>query len=191
MADWWMQSGATSTAPGANAPLTLGTAAITTAELAAGAVAEAAIASGAVTVTKLGALSVTSEKASANLVKRTVVTTFGSTFGTGYASTGIPIWTAPTASVISAIRLTPMTPWNMATCGETLTFWSCVAGIISLYCTSSTGTCKTVGNVNSCFTLKSTGVNLAACETLRLVIAISASSCAQVGAYQVDYVTSG
>jgi hypothetical protein len=183
MADWWMLSGTTSTAIGAGGPVMVGQ----SAEVTAG-----QIASGAVQTEELGALAVTSEKASANLQRRTVSVIVGATSGAGFGSTSLALWTAPSPAVITAIRITPMTAWSLATCGENLIFWACSAGEISSYCTSSTAFCKTVGDVHSCFTLNSTGVTLAACETVRLKVGVvGTTSCAQVANVQIDYVTSG
>jgi len=192
MSDWWMLSGTTSTAAGANQPVMQGQTVITQTELASCSVAEAELAAGAVTTAKLGALSVTSEKASVNLQRRSVSVTVGSTSGAGFASTALALFTAPVPITVTAIRVTPITAWSLATCGENLIFWSCVSGEISSYCTSSTGFCKTVGDVHSCFTLNSTGITLAACETVRLKVGVvGTTSCAQVANVQIDYVTSG
>lgn len=178
MADWWMQSGTTSTEAGANQPVMVGSCAV--------------LGAGSVGTAEIAALNVTSEKASANLVRRTVSVIAGSTSGTGFASTSLALFTAPVPITVTAIRVSPMTAWSLATCGENIIIWSCVAGEITSYCTSSTAFCKTVGDVHSCFTLNSTGVTLAACETVRLKVGVvGTTSCAQIGNFQIDYVTSG
>jgi hypothetical protein len=193
MADWWMLSGTTSTETGAGGPVMVGQSAeVTAVQIASCAVQTAELGALSVTSAKLGALSVTSEKASANLQRRSVSVTVGSTSGAGFASTSLALFTAPVPITVTAIRVTPLTAWSLATCGENVIFWSCVSGEISSYCTSSTGFCKTVGDVHSCFTLNATGVTLAACETVRLKVGVvGTTSCAQVANVQIDYVTSG
>jgi hypothetical protein len=193
MADWWMLSGTTSTEAGADQPVMQGQAVVTQAEIVSCGVGTAELADGAVTTAKITALNVTSEKASANVVRRTASVMVGSTSGETFsASTGLALWTAPVPVTITAIRVTPLAAWTMATCGEMFTFWSCEAGYLCTYCASSTSVLKTVGDVNSCFTLISTGVTLAACETLRLKVALAGTtSCAQTANVQIDYVTSG
>jgi hypothetical protein len=172
MAEWYMQSGTTSTA-GGGTPVLLG-------------------ASGTIAASVIPALSITSERASVNLNARLVSVIAGSTSGAGYTSTSLALWTAPTPITIIGIRVTPMTAWTLATCGAIFEFWSCAAGVICTYCASSTAVCKTIGDVNSCFTLLSSGVTLASCETVRVkVSAPGTTACAQIANYQIDYVTSG
>lgn len=183
MADWWMLSGTTSTETGANGPVMVGQSAEVTATQ---------IAACAVQTAELGALSVTSEKASVNLQRRSVSVIVGSTYGTAFASTSLALFTAPVPITITAIRVTPVTEWVVATCGATFIFWSCSAGEIASYCASSTSVMKTVGEVNSCVALNAANVTLAACETVRLKCALAGTtSCAQIANVQIDYVTSG
>jgi hypothetical protein len=171
MAEWWVQSGTTSTQAGPIVRTPGG---------------------GDVKTVDLGALQVTSEKASVNLATRSVAVTIGSTAGSAFGSTAFGLWTAPAASVITAIKVTPLMAWTVATSGSVFEFWSCAAGVICAYNASTTAVMKTAGEVNSCFTLNSTGVNLAACETVRVKIALpGTTSCAQMANVQIDYVTSG
>jgi hypothetical protein len=163
MADWWLQSGTTSTEADANSPRMGGTRG-----------------------------SITSEQASANLVRRSVSVTVGSTSGAAFASTQMALWTAPVPVTVTSIKVTPLTAWTVATSGPVFDIWSCAAGAQVAYNASTTSVMKTVGDVNSCFTLLSSAVTLAACETLRLKVSLpGTTSCAQVAHFQIDYVTSG
>ncbi|MEY4762849.1 MAG: hypothetical protein RLZZ200_2705 [Pseudomonadota bacterium] len=171
MADWWMLSGTTSTSAGAMVRTPGG---------------------GDIKTADLGALQVTSEKASANLATRSVSVTIGSTAGSAFGSTSFGLWTAPAPATITAIKIAPLMAWTVATSGSVFEFWSCAAGVICTYNASTTAVMKTVGEVNSCFVLNSTGVNLTACETVRVKIALpGTTSCAQMANVQIDYVTSG
>lgn len=180
MAEWWMQSGTTSTDVGANQPVMVGACAV--------------LGIGAIGTAELGALSVTSEKASANLATRSVVVNVGSTFGLEWASTALPLWKAPAAVTLTNLNVMAVTPWIVTATTDVFTFWSCTAGVIGQYCSTSNTVLSAGGLcIPSCqFVYNcSTGLNLVACEVVRVALTRAANSCAQGASIQIDYVTSG
>lgn len=161
MSDWWMQSGTTSTAEGANGPAMSGFGTIT------------------------------SEKASTNLVTRAITVTIGTTSGIAFGSTASVVWTAPTPVTVTSIKVVPYMGWTVATSGDVLEFWSCAAGVIATQIASSTSIFKTAGDITS-LTLNSTAVDLAACESIRFKMSLpGTTSCCQPSHVQINYVTTG
>lgn len=161
MADWWTQSGTTSTAEGANGPVLA------------------------------GAGTVTSERASTNLVTRAITVTIGTTSGVAFGSSDAVLWTAPTPVTLTSIKVVPYMNWVVATSGDVLEFWSCTAGAISSKAACSTGLFGTAGSITT-LTLNSSAVDLAACESLRFKMSLpGTTSCCKPSHVQINYVTTG
>jgi hypothetical protein len=190
MADWWMLSGTTST-EATGAPVMKGQAdEMDGTELASCSVTEAKLADGAVTVGKIGAAAVTSEKASANLLRKSVVVPIpiDPAAGAGYGATDLGLWVAPVPVRINTIRVIPLTAWQLTTCGEGIEIWSCAAGAIVSYCATSTAAFKTANVPVTFGAIASTGAQLAACEVVRIGL-VSIDTCSNVGlgSVQIDY----
>lgn len=161
MADWWMQSGTTSTAEGADGPMMAG----------------------------FG--SITSERASTNLVTRTVTVTIGTTSGVALGSTSAVLWTAPTRATLSAIQVAPHLGWVVATSGDVLEFWACTAGTIATKNACTTGLFGAAGVITP-MTLQSSALDLAAGESVRYNFAIpGTTACCKPTSVQINYVTTG
>ncbi len=181
MAEWWELSGSSSTEDGAGRAAVRGqTDQIGAYELEAS----------CVTACHLSAASVTSEKASTNLLTRSlsVVTPDPALTSTSIGSTAYVLWKPIVPVQLENIYAVPLTGWAAVTCGaETITVWSTNGGTIGTW----TATATDVGAVGVpiAFTLASTGLTLASANALLLNIVATTCSNIPAHSFQIDYTT--
>ncbi len=161
MADWWMQSGTTSTAEGADAPMMAG----------------------------FG--SITSERASTRLVTRTVMATIGTTQNITFGSTAAVLWTAPTPVTLTSISIAPHLAWTVATSGDVLEIWSCTAGVIATKNACATGLFGTAGAITALtLNSTAVDLAACESVRLKMTLP-GTTACSQPSHIQINYVTTG
>lgn len=161
MADWWMLSGTTSTAEGANAPIVSGVG------------------------------SVTSEKVSTNLVTKSVTVTIGTTSGIAFGSTASVLWTPATPVTLTSIRVSPYMRWTVATSGDVLEFWSCSAGAIATQVACSTGLFNVAGVISGITLNSTAVDLAACESLRFKMSLPGTTSCCQPTHVQINYITTG
>lgn len=181
MADWWLQTGTTSTAPNAESPFMSDVS---------GQISATELASCAVTTAKVAATSITSEKASTNLLTRSYSATLpdpaqGITLG----STGFVVWKPSVPVRISALQLVPLGAWSATTCGAQLVVWGSCQGVLATVTASST-TFSTGPGEPMTVSLNSTAVGIGAGERIcAALLSLNACDNAPGHLVQFDYTT--
>ena len=173
MTEWWQLSGTDSTETGAGQAAIRGE-------------------SNQIGTVELAALSVTSEKASANLVARSfaTVTADPALTSTSIGSTAYVLFKPVVPIQLENIYAVPLTAWAAVTSGaESINVWSAAGGVVGTWTASSTAV-GAVG-VPLTLTLASTGISLAAASSLFLNIIATTCSNIPAHAFQIDYTTTG
>jgi len=189
MADWWQQSGTTSSEL-TGSPVIAGTTGAW--GIASCSITGDMLQDRTITQDKIGWSQVYSEKASTRLCTRSVSVALPGdpTKGNTWGSTDIALWKAPTPVSLLKVTVIPQIAWQFVTCGEELCLFSCVAGILGTYCTSSTEFFKTLP---ADYVFSEAGnQDIAACEYLRIGI-VGLGTCSDIGygLVQIDYWTTG
>ena len=145
----------------------------------------------AVVDTHLRARGVTSERASATLVARSVVASLASASTCLFlGSTGFVVWRPAVAVSLDSIYLVPLVPWcSSSTAQVALQLWSCATGVVGNFNTSST---VIAAGAFQSLTINSTASTLTGTESLMAWANASSCQFAQPAMnIVVNYQTSG
>ncbi len=141
---------------------------------------------------EIGARAVTSEKASVNLLTRTVINVLPNPAkGSDLGSTGFVVWRPTVPVTLQKILVVPHQLWSAVTSCGNFTIWSCAGGTLASYTACSTafgpavGDPFTVANLTGC----SAGTLAAGASLLASLLAIGTCDDAPAHTIQIDYTT--